>query len=102
MSALNHAMKREQNVIFYVKKILLLIQMDQLYSARQLLKTFLNKYPDEIPVLADFGHACQIAGYTEVAVHSYLRLAYHIMGSIDVSKLRCSIFINALSIFILM
>ena len=86
MSALNHAMKRQQSVHLYVKKILLLISMDQLYSARQLLRTFLNKYPAEIPVLADFGHACQIAGYTEVALHSYLKLAYHIMGSIDVSE----------------
>jgi tetratricopeptide (TPR) repeat protein len=101
MSALNHAMKREQSVNFYVKKILLLIQMDQLYSARQLLKSFLTKYPNEIPVLADFGHACQIAGYTEVAVHSYLRLAYHIMGSIDVSKVEDDIVTNALSVILM-
>ena len=85
MSALNHAMKRENSIQLHVKKILLLILMDQLLSARQLLKTFLSKYPLELPFLADYGHACQIAGYTEIALHSYLRLAYHIMGSIDVS-----------------
>ena len=99
MSALNHALKRQQSVHLYVKKILLLISMDQLYSARQLLRTFLNKNPAEIPVLADFGHACQIAGYTEVALHSYLKLAYHIMGSIDVSKI--SLLLSLCTCFIL-
>ena len=85
MSALNHAMKRETSVQLYVKKILLLILMDQLYSARQLLKSFLVKFPSEILFLADFGYACQLAGYTEVAIHSYLRFAYHVMGAKNVS-----------------
>lgn len=85
MLALNHAMKRENSIQLHVKKILLLISMDQLYSARQAVRSFLQKFPAEVPFLADFGHACQIAGYTNVAIHSYLRLAFHIMGSKNVS-----------------
>ena len=87
MLALCHAMKREISVRLHVKKILLLILMDQLYSARQALRNFLQKYPAEVPFLADFGHACQIAGYTTVAIHSYLKLAFHIMGSKNVRKI---------------
>jgi tetratricopeptide (TPR) repeat protein len=84
MSALNHALKREKSVSSYVKKILLLIKMDQVNSAKHQLKLFLDKYPEEIPFLADYAYACQTAGYLEMATQSYLRLAYHIMGSKDV------------------
>ena len=48
---------------------------------------FLLKFPEEILALADFGHACQIAGYVDVALNNYLRLAHHIMGSKDVSPI---------------
>ena len=90
MTALCHAMKREISVRLHVKKILLLILMDQLYSARQALRNFLQRYPAEVPFLADFGHACQIAGYTTVAIHSYLKLAFHIMGSKNVCMINFS------------
>lgn len=63
------------------RRIILLVRSHQMKKARELLRDFFEKYPDELGFLIDYADEVEKIGVSDVALSSYLKFVFLWLGT---------------------